>query len=66
MPLCPNCGSTDYDHVDDCEYACNDCDHNYTYEGGEPNSPTGPSESEIAEMVDMQTFEDRMNPCGDD
>jgi hypothetical protein len=66
MPLCTNCGSHDVEQIDDNEYACTDCDATFIYEGGEPDYPAGPSDAEIAEAVDMQTFEDRMNPCGDD
>ena len=67
MLLCPNCRSDDVSVIQDDEMFCLNCEYKFNDdEEPEYDGPTGPSDDEIAEAVDMQTFEDRMNPCGDD
>lgn len=66
MLTCPKCGCPDLDREDDTEYFCLECEHTFTFVGDHDDTPPGPTEAEIADAVDMQTFEDRMNPCGDD
>jgi hypothetical protein len=63
MPACPNCGSTDCEEIDDFTFACLDCEYIFNFEGGEP-------EEQALEPVglddDMQGFEDRISPLGDE
>ena len=67
MPLCPNCGSADCEKIEENDWACNECEHTFTHDGINLDDEVNlPSDAEIAEAVDMQTFEDRINPCGDD
>jgi hypothetical protein len=63
MPLCPNCGSVDCEEMDDFTFACLDCEYIFNFEGDEP-------EEQALELVglddDMQAFEDRISPLGDE
>ena len=62
-PACPSCNGTDCDRVAEIEYACNDCENNFVFDGEEPEEYDMMVEGD---SLDMQAFEDRMNPTGDE
>ncbi len=63
-PACPSCGGTDCEQVAEHEYACNDCEINFTHDGGSFQEEW---DMEVeGDSLDMQAFEDRLNPCGDE
>ena len=62
-PACPSCGGTDCDEVDENTFACNDCVNVFTSDGVQPEELS--LEPEGLEL-DMQEFEDRISPLGDE
>jgi len=63
MPLCTNCGSHDVEEVDIGEFACLNCDATFLYDGEEPEDQAIMPEGD---SLDMQAWEDRINPIGDE